>query len=137
MGEEAHSEGRREAEHLRTDVADAELAQRTAGEAHPHLVAPPRPARRPHAGQPVLDDQPAGERQHEGQHRHGHGPAHPLRRDDERDAGRRAGRDVDIVVADAEARDEAQAAARRDAARIEAGRQQDQGVEALQVAPPA
>ena len=44
--------------------------------------------------------------------------------------------DVDIVVADAEARDDGEPAVRMDAARIEAGRQQDQRVEVGKVDPP-
>ena len=71
-----------------------------------------------------------GERQDEGEDGHRHRASHAVRRDDEGDAGRGAGRDVDVVVADAEPRDDGAAAAVRCyAALIEAGRQQDERVE--------
>ena len=46
VGDEAHTEGRREPEHLRADIADAELSERTAGEAqfpYGRCAAPIRP----------------------------------------------------------------------------------------------
>ena len=64
---------------------------------------------------------------------HGDGPAHAVGRDDQGDAGLRAGLDVDGVVADAEAGDDGEAAALRDARRVEAMGEQDQRVEILEL----
>ena len=57
----------------------------------------------PLAAEPVLDQQLLGQRQDEGEDRDRHRPAHAVGRDAQGDAGLGAGRDVDAVVADAEA----------------------------------
>ena len=74
-----------------------------------HMVGALGEAARRLARQPVLGQQLAGQRQHEGDDRDGNRAAHAVRRDDQRDAGIRAGIDVDRVVADAETGDQRRA----------------------------
>lgn len=84
---------------------------------------------RPFACQPVLGHELAGERQHQRDDRDRDRTAHAVGRDGERDSGLRAGLGVDIVVADAEARDEAEAPVGMDALGREARHQQDERVD--------
>ena len=130
MGDEAQAEGRRETEHLGTDIAHAELAQGLADQALAHMVGALRPALRPLAAEPVLDQQLLGQGQDEGEDRDRHRPAHAVGRDHQRDAGRGAGGDVDAVVADAEAGHDRELAVGGHAGGGELGHQQDQRVAA-------
>ena len=126
----AHAERGREAEHLGADIAHAELAQGLADQALAHVVRALGPAVGTLAAQPVLDQQLLGQRQDEGEDRDRHRPAHAVGRDAEGDAGLGAGRDVDAVVADAEAGDDGEPAVGRHALLREPRHQQDQRVAA-------
>ena len=128
-----HVERPGEAEHLGADVADAERAEGAADEADPHVLRAPGVAGGGLAGQPVLDHQLAGQRQHQRQHRGRDRPPDPVRGDDEGDPGPGAGLDVDGVVADAEAGHHREAAALRHALGREAVGEQDQRVEVLEL----
>ena len=104
MGDEAQAERGREAEHLGADIAHAELAQGLADQALAHVVGPLGPAVRDPAGpsrslissfwvsarMKVRIETATGRRTPSGVMHQG-------------DAGFGAGRDVDAVVADAEA----------------------------------
>ena len=130
VGDEAHAERCGEAEHLGADIAHAELAQGLADHALAHVVRALGPALRTLAAEPVLDQQLLGQRQDEGQDRDRDRAAHAVGRDAQRDAGLGAGRDVDAVVADAEAGDDGEPAVRRHARLAELRHQQDQRVAA-------
>ena len=132
MGDEAQTEGPRETEDLGADVAHAELAQGLADQALAHMVGALRPALRPLAAEPVLDQQLLSQRQDEGEDRDRHRPANAVGRDHQRDAGRSAGWHVDAVVADAEAGDDGELAVGRHAGGGELGHEQDQCVAARQ-----
>ena len=66
VGDEAHVERLGHAEHLGADIADAERAERAADQADAHVVDALGEAGGGLAGQPVLDQQLAGQRQHQG-----------------------------------------------------------------------
>ena len=129
VGDEAHVEGAREAEHLGPDVAHADRAQ---GESHQSdaLVADLLgPARRPPAREAVLDEELAGQREDEGQDRHRDRPPDTVRRDHHRHVVGAARRQVHVVVADAESRHHRQATVRGQAAGSHPRGQQNQGVD--------
>ena len=103
----AHAERSGDAMGLLRDAAEPDGAEGLAdqpGAASVLLVGPATLA-----GQPVLFEQASGKGQDEGQIDDGHRPLHRLRGDRQEHPVRGAGRDVDVVVADAEARDQSQA----------------------------
>jgi hypothetical protein len=111
----AHAEGGGEAENLGADIADADRAERAPGQAHADVVELLRPAAG--AGQPVLDQELLRQGQDEGDDHGRDRPAHAVGRQGHQHAVRGAGRNVDRVVAHAEARHELEALARTGEAR--------------------
>ena len=81
----------------------------------------------------VLHHQLAGEREDEGDNGDGDGTAHAIGRDGECDVSSRAGGNIHRVIANAEARDDREAAGLRHARRVEAVGQQDQRIEILEL----
>ena len=107
-GEQLDVERTRHPQQLLADAARADHPERAPGEPHSHVVHPLVPAAR--AREPVLEEQPAGERQNERQRDRGDRARHRARRVRDDDAGARHRRDVDRVVADAVARHDTQPA---------------------------
>ena len=133
MGDEFHVERLRHAEDLSADITDAERPQRTPNKSNTHMLRALVESVRSLASQRVLGEQFAGQRQHEGDDTHSNRPSHAVGRDDQSDPGIRAGLDVDGVVADAEAGNDSETTASRNARRLEAMCKQDQRVEILKL----
>ena len=136
MPDDLHLERLDQTHGLGPDIAEPDHAQGPSAQPEAHVIDLLRPADRPAARQPILDQQLAGDRQDHGDQRGRHGTAHGLRRDRQCDAGVAAGLGVDGVVADAEAGHEGEAPARPGALCCEALAVHDDGVELRQVRRP-
>ena len=111
MGNEFHVERLGEAEHFSADVTDAERTQRQADKPDAHVLGTLVESCGPGTGQSILDQELAGEGEHERNDRHSHRAADTIGGDDDGDAGLRAGLDIYVIVANAETSDDRQAAA--------------------------
>ena len=128
VGDEGHVERLGQAEHLGPDIADADGTERLADEARAHVGGFLREARGPLAGQPVLDQQLAGDGQDQRDDGDGHRAAHAVGRDDQRDVVVRAGGNVHRIVTHAEARDHREPPVGGHARAVEALGEEDQRV---------
>ena len=103
-GQVTHGEGHGEAEQFGADVAYADRTQHATGKTGAEMVHALVPA--PLAHQAVLYHHTMREHEHESERGARHRAAHAIRRDGEQHAVVGEGRDVDRVVAHAEARDQ-------------------------------
>ncbi len=129
VGDEFHIERLGEPEHLGANVADANGPERSPDEPQAHVLRPPVEPRGTHARQAILDHKPAGESEKQGEDGYCYRTANAVWSYDQGNGGLGQGADIDVIVTDAEARDDTEAAGGMNAFTRETRNEQDQRIE--------